>query len=80
MSVKKAELSEFVDKRIFVFERGSQFELLEKLPPHLIPCLKEALAQDPRPSYIEDVERIYGFRFDKYEIAFLGTYSVSLIL
>ncbi|MBQ9132750.1 MAG: LysR family transcriptional regulator [Clostridia bacterium] len=31
IDVKKAELSEFVDKRIFVFERGSQFELLEKL-------------------------------------------------
>ncbi len=32
LDVKKAELSEYVDKRIFVFERGSQFELLEKLP------------------------------------------------
>ena len=32
IDVKKAELSEFVDKHIFVFERGSQFELLEKLP------------------------------------------------
>ncbi len=32
IDVKKAELSEFVDKRIFVFERGSQFDLLEKLP------------------------------------------------
>ena len=32
IDVKKAELSEFVDKRIFVFERGSQFELLEQLP------------------------------------------------
>lgn len=32
IDVKKAELSEFVDKQIFVFERGSQFELLEKLP------------------------------------------------
>lgn len=31
IDVKKAELSEFVDKRIFVFERGSQFELLENL-------------------------------------------------
>lgn len=30
--VKKSELSEFVDKRIFVFERGSQFDLLEQLP------------------------------------------------
>ena len=45
-------------------------ELLEKLPPHLIPCLKEALAQDPRPSYIEDAERIYGFAFDSFEVKF----------
>ena len=45
-------------------------ELLEKLPPHLIPCLKDALAQDPRPSYIDDSERIYGFAFDKFEVKF----------
>ncbi|MFA9379522.1 MAG: LysR family transcriptional regulator, partial [Acetanaerobacterium sp.] len=31
IDVKKAELSEFVDKRIFVFERGSQFELLSNV-------------------------------------------------
>ncbi|MDD6012106.1 MAG: LysR family transcriptional regulator [Oscillospiraceae bacterium] len=31
ISVKKAELSEFVDKRIYVFERASQMELLSKL-------------------------------------------------
>lgn len=31
IDVKKAELSEYVDKRIFVFERGSQFELLSKV-------------------------------------------------
>ena len=32
IDVKKAELSEFVDKRIFVFERASQYELLERVP------------------------------------------------
>lgn len=32
IDVKKAELSEYVDKRIFVFERGSQFDLLENVP------------------------------------------------
>ena len=31
IDVKKAELSENVDKRIFVFERASQMELLSKL-------------------------------------------------
>ncbi len=32
IDVKRAELSESVDKHIFVFERGSQFDLLEKVP------------------------------------------------
>lgn len=32
IDVKKAELSEFVDKRIFVFERSSQFDLLSNVP------------------------------------------------
>ncbi len=32
IDVKKEELSQFVDKHIFVFERGSQFELLEQVP------------------------------------------------
>ena len=45
-------------------------ELAAKLEPHLLPSLTEALSQDPRPSYIEDSERIFGFRFDKYEIKF----------
>lgn len=32
IDVKKAELSEYVDKRIFVFERASQFVLLSTVP------------------------------------------------
>lgn len=32
IDVKKAELSEHVDKRIFVYERASQYELLERVP------------------------------------------------
>ncbi len=32
IDVKRAELSQFVDKHIYVFDRGSQFELLEKVP------------------------------------------------
>lgn len=45
-------------------------ELEEKIPKDLTLCLKEALAQDPRPSYIEDSERIFGFEFDKFEVKF----------
>lgn len=44
--------------------------LKNKLPSNLLTCLYEALAEDPRPSYIEDKERIFGFKFDKYEIKF----------
>ncbi len=32
IDVKKAELSEYVDKRIYVYERASQFLLLEQMP------------------------------------------------
>ncbi len=32
--------------------------------------LLEILAQDPRPSYIEDGERVYGFAFAEHEIKF----------
>ncbi len=45
-------------------------ELRCKIDPSLILCLEEALSQDPRPSYIDDKDRIYGFFFDKYEIKF----------
>ena len=31
IDIKKEELSKYVDKHIFVFERGSQFELLQKV-------------------------------------------------
>ena len=31
IDIKKEELSKYVDKHIFVFERGSQFELLQNV-------------------------------------------------
>jgi tRNA-Thr(GGU) m(6)t(6)A37 methyltransferase TsaA len=44
--------------------------LKEKLPPDKIDELKDALKEDPRPSYIENDDRTYGFYFGKYEIKF----------
>ncbi len=32
IDVKKAELSEYVDKRIYIYERASQFTLLQRMP------------------------------------------------
>ena len=45
-------------------------ELLEKLPEEKRKALKKVLAEDPRPSYQRDPERIYGFGFAGYEIKF----------
>lgn len=43
---------------------------LEQVPPHLRDGLIELLAQDPRPSYQHDAERVYGFQFAELEIKF----------
>lgn len=42
----------------------------EKHTAEFLNVLTEILAQDPRPSYQDDPERIYGFPFDGYEIKF----------
>lgn len=44
--------------------------LKSMLPPDKISELIDALREDPRPSYIENDEREYGFYFDKYEVKF----------
>ena len=44
--------------------------LLEQIIPQKREALLGILAQDPRPSYQQDAERIYGMRFGEYEIKF----------
>lgn len=41
-----------------------------QVPGDLLPTLREVLAQDPRPSYQRDGERIYGFPFAGLEVRF----------
>ena len=43
---------------------------LEKVPEQLRDGLTEVLAQDPRPSYKHDPERIYGYGFARLEVKF----------
>lgn len=43
---------------------------LKKVPEALREGLTEVLAQDPRPSYQHDPERIYGFAFAQFEVKF----------
>ena len=43
---------------------------LEKVPPHRREALRGVLAQDPRPRYQEDPQRVYGFGFAGLEVRF----------
>ncbi len=45
-------------------------QLLEKIPPEQRDGLMEILAQDPRPAYQNDPDRVYGFVFADHEIKF----------
>ncbi len=44
--------------------------LLEKIPENKKSALCELLSEDPRPHYISDPDRIYGFEFADFEIKF----------
>lgn len=45
-------------------------ELLEHIPPERREALRGVLAQDPRPRYQEDPDRVYGFGFAGLEVRF----------
>lgn len=45
-------------------------ELLERVPPQRRDALRAVLAQDPRPHYQADPERVYGFGFAGLEVRF----------
>ncbi|MBR5156033.1 MAG: tRNA (N6-threonylcarbamoyladenosine(37)-N6)-methyltransferase TrmO [Clostridia bacterium] len=45
-------------------------DLIKKIPSYMRGTVLEILESDPRPSYQNDAERIYGFEFGKFEIKF----------
>ena len=45
-------------------------QLLNKIPQNKKAALLELLSEDPRPHYINDNERVYGFEFADFEIKF----------
>ena len=45
-------------------------ELIDLIPKNKKAALKELLSEDPRPHYINDASRIYGFEFADFEIKF----------
>ena len=52
---------------------------LEKVPEQLRDGLTEVLAQDPRPSYQHDPERVYGFGFARLEVKFTVDWDVLTV-
>lgn len=45
-------------------------ELSQKIPSTDLDGLQEVLAQDPRPAYHNDAQRVYGFIYNKMEVKF----------
>ena len=54
-------------------------ELLNKIPEEKQSALIELLSEDPRPHYITDDERIYGFEFANFEIKFKVTQNLLTV-
>ncbi len=54
--------------------------LLERIPPARREALRGVLAQDPRPPYQRDPERIYGFGFAEQEVKFSVNGSILTVL
>lgn len=55
-------------------------ELAELLPAQKIEALIGVLAQDPRPSYHKDPDRVYGMRFGGYSLRFTVSQQTLRVL
>ena len=58
------------EKKWYHLQINCPDELLARLPEESRAALPELLAQDPRPSYQKDPERVYGFSYAGHEIQF----------
>ncbi|MBQ7108190.1 MAG: tRNA (N6-threonylcarbamoyladenosine(37)-N6)-methyltransferase TrmO [Clostridia bacterium] len=54
-------------------------ELLSKIPESKQSALIELLSEDPRPHYITDDKRVYGFEFAEFEIKFKVTQNLLTV-
>ncbi|MBE6995407.1 MAG: tRNA (N6-threonylcarbamoyladenosine(37)-N6)-methyltransferase TrmO [Ruminococcaceae bacterium] len=55
-------------------------DMLERIPPDRREALRGVLAQDPRPHYQNDPERVYGFGFAGLEVKFSVDGTVLTVL
>lgn len=69
--LKEDSTGSFSDKRAdYRLSVEIPSELLEKFPEEKRESLREILSQDPRPSYIADEKRIFGFPYAGFEVKF----------
>ena len=57
-----------------------QGDCKERIPPEKLSGLTDCLAEDPRPSYQDEPERIYGMSFGGYNVKFRVAESVLTVL
>ncbi len=58
------------ETKTYKLEVNFPSELLGKFPPEKQKAVTGVLAQDPRPAYIQDAERIYGVSFAGFDVRF----------
>ena len=63
-------LGGFADHRPALLEVQFPEQWLNLVPPEKREALRAVLANDPRPSYQKDPERVYGFTFSDMEVRF----------
>ncbi len=54
--------------------------MLDTLSPEIRAGVRECIADDPRPSYADDPDRIYGMNYAGYDIGFRVTDSVAHVV
>ncbi len=71
----------FADERLQdALEVNFPPELLAQIPENKRSALSELLSEDPRPHYINDDERIYGFEFAEFEIKFMVKNNILTVV
>lgn len=77
IEAKGSYADDYVDYRL---EVNFINEIDKKLPDDKRVTLIECLKDDPRPSYIEDADRIYKMSFSDYEVAFTVKEKVLTVI
>lgn len=74
--LRKKSLHVIIPEGLFEMKDGASADF----PKDKLDILKEILAEDPRPAYQQDPDRIYGFNFAGFEIKFKVQNEILTVL